>query len=274
MRQPKNDYVLDVLTDKNLGSSTFANELLDQWCGRVRPELRPEFFASGEPVKRRIAVEGIEAAVQEWVSNQSPVMLRRGKAPRFLVSIDWRAEKGLDTRPFPWSCTVWLDSSASEELVVELFSMLLKEFEPAFGSVSTQEDRRKKHRVVFQDRIGEVEKNVGQDIGDTLPGIYWMTYLGAPAVRMIGEERLAELRPDRVERLENGYLIRAFDRLSEIGAPSAVEAEERIATVLGRERFFDKGRVDIESLRMSAGSAKAIEAQIAAMKAGSLRRVT
>lgn len=268
MVAPSNDYVIDVLTAQELGDRRFAERLLSAWCRELEPRLRPEFFSLGEPVRRSLRVEGVEEAVRTWVEHQMPVMLRRSASPRFLASIDWRSEKGLDSRPFPWSCTVWLDRRAGDALAGKLFRFLIEQFGAAFGSVSTEEERRRKHRIVFQDRVGQVEKSLGQDFVETIPGVYWLTFFGAAAVEKIGRDAFRTLPSDLATPYGDGCLIQAYDSVSDAGGTEARQAEQDIIELLGPRRFFDISRVDIESLRIDSTTASMIEAEIRARREG------
>lgn len=274
-----NDYVLRVKTEKDIGTRKFASELLGSWVNEIDPGLRPEFFALGEPIRRSLEKEGVGAAVDLWVGRQMPVMLRRRTKPKLEASIDWRPIKGKDPRPFPWGCTVWLDRSAGDELALNLFRFLVGHFEPAFGSITTEEDSRTKHWITFEDRTGRSEQYMGLDVGrfvsiitdygrEVLPGVYWTTYFGPGAKRIVGERNLERLEADRVERLGDGYLVRAYPTVNVAGAEAAHQAEDKIMEQLGAEHFFEKSRVNIGSLMTDQVTAARVEKKIEQIKAG------
>jgi hypothetical protein len=260
------DYLIEVKTKKDIGSLATVRGFLSEWR-RSDERLRPEMFDLGEPIRRRFEREGIESAVSLWIENGIALMFKRVRKPKFVVDIDWRQEKGLDPRPFPWGCTVWLHGSAGDRLAVEFLRFLIRHFEPVFGSISTDEDDRNKHFISFNDLSGRSERYIGRDIGETLPGVYWTTYFGPWAVEKIGEERFAELKGENVESIYGGFLVQAYKSASEAGSPVAEEAETRIANQLGRQHFFNKATVDIEALKTRPQDAAIVEEKIKELKA-------
>lgn len=259
-------YLLEIKTNKNIGSEPFVHNLLTAWLTQLDQRLRPERFDLGEPVRRTFA-EGTQKAVRLWVDNDIGLMLKRISKPKFVVNIHWRREKGLDTRPFPWGCTVWLQRAAGDVLAQELFRFLIRQFEPAFGFISTEEDNRDKHFISFTDRNEQVEMYVGTDVGDTLPGVYWITYFDPWAVGKIGKERFDELKAVKVESVDGGYLVWAYNSASDAGSALARESEARIISQLGKKQFFDKAKVDVEALKTRPEEAALVEEKIRELKA-------
>jgi len=273
-----NDYVLEVKTARELGSEIFVYSLLTTWCTQLHPKLAPEFFALGEPIRRKFEDEGIEGAARLWLAHQMPLMLRRRSKPRFVAGIKWRAEKGEDPRPYPWGCHVFLDRSAGDDLALVLFRFLIDRFEPAFGSISTEEDSRSKHLVVWEDRGGSAEQYMGLDVGrfftirrdygrEVLPGVYWVTYFGPGALEIVGKAPFQHMKADRVEKLGDGYLVQAYPSATAVGSEAAHQAEREIREQLGKEHFFDKSQVDVESLNMDEVTGARVERKIKEIKA-------
>lgn len=273
-----NDYVVEIKTDKNIGTERFARELMGSWRERMPSELRPEYFDLGEPVRRSFEKEGLDRAVRTWVDNRMPLYLTRRTKPRMVVSTRWRPEKGLDPRPYPWGCTVWLKRSAGDDLALTLFRFLIEHFEPAFGSVATEDDSRAKHWVTFQDRTGRAERYMGLDVGrfatittdygrDVLPGVYWLTYFGPGAIAILGDVDFGRLEAHRVEKLGAGYLVWAYPSVTEAATPAGLEAERKVMEQLGTDRFFDKAQVDVEGLKTDEVTAARVQRKIDALKA-------
>ena len=77
------DYIIRIQTDKDLGSEEFVRGLLRGWFREVDENLRPEFFDFGEPVRRSFAAEGVDAAIDTWLSNGMSLYLRRRSKPKF-----------------------------------------------------------------------------------------------------------------------------------------------------------------------------------------------
>jgi hypothetical protein len=90
---------------------------------------------------------------------------------------------------------------------------------------------------------GTAEQFVGTDVLDTLPGIYWLTYLTPKVI----DERLLKRLNDKVLRRDErgGVLIRAYEESKDIGSEMARSIESEIMNVLGPERFFDIERLKI-----------------------------
>jgi hypothetical protein len=274
----RNDLLIEIKTDKNIGTERFARDLMGSWRELVPIELRPEYFDRGEPVRRSFEKEGLDRAVRMWVNNQMPLYLTRRTKPRMMVATNWRPEKGRDPRPYPWGCTVWLNRSAGDDLALTLFRFLIDHFEPAFGSISTEEETRTKHRLTWEDPPGTASQYMGLDVGrfvsiridygrEILPGVYWVTYFGAGAKRIVGERNLERLEADKVERLGGGYLVRAYPSVTAAGSEAAHKAERRIMETLGEEHFFDKNEVDTSALRTDEVTAARVERKIQEIKA-------
>ena len=265
------NYVIEIKTNKDLGSESFVRHLITEWRTNLDERLRPEFFDLGEPVRRSFASEGVEAAIETWVAEGMSLYLRRRSKPKSLIAIEWfRREKGLDPRLFPWAVGVVLNRSAGDDLALEQLRFLIHWFEPAFGSITREDDEREKHFLTFQDIGGETEMYIGQDILEkeqTLPGLYWVTYFGPWAVEKIGKERFAGLKAERVESIAGGYLVRAYNSSSEIGSRHAREVETQLINRLGKPHFFDKASVDIEALKTTPEEAAVVEEKIRELKA-------
>lgn len=271
-----NDYFLRVATSKDLGNEAFVHSFLTDW--RSDPGLYPEFFGLGEPIRRKFESGTVDAAAQLWLGQQMPVMLRRQTKPRFVADIWWRPDKGADPRPYPWGCHVFLSQAAGDELALRLFGFLVDHFEPAFGSIATVEDSRAKHQVAWREGDEHVSQHMGLDVGkfvtttidygrEVLPGIYWVTYFGPGAAELVGRAALECLEADRVERLRSGFLVRAYPSARASTTQPAHAAEAQIMKQLGREHFFDKLQVDVESLNTDEVTAARVERKVAAIKA-------
>jgi len=245
----KNDYDLRVLTNKDLGDPAFIKNLLEAWYYGIDSRLKPEFFGSGEPVRHSFAEKGIEGAIKMWVKEGMGLLFRRRGECGYLTTIDWwRREETLDTRPFPWTCRVSLRRKAGDELALTYFKFLIEWFEPAVGHLSTDEQIDEKHFAFIKDSTGSVEQYVGLDIEDKLPGIYWVTYFGRPAIERIGAKKFDSLSSVEVERFRDGFLVKAYPSSKEIGSQTAAEAENLILQQLGKHHFFDKSHFDLNSL--------------------------
>lgn len=187
------DFKINLDTDKAIGSETFARNFLSAWLNLPVEELRPERWGLGEPARKLISDITFDQLVAEWC-RVALVFSRRSK-PRMYVDLNWRREKGLDSRPFPWGLTAWIDKSAGPELARAFFEFVVQKFEPAFASLTTQADSRRKHFTKWPHylngrHIGTAEAFRGHHVLDTVPGIYWITYFGPQTIQRFGEEKI------------------------------------------------------------------------------------
>lgn len=244
-----NEYNINVLTNKDLRDELFVRDLLIAWSRDIDSRLEPEFFGLGEPVRHSFKEERIESAVDLWVTNGMGLMLKRRNKFKYLAEVDWwQREETLDRRLFPWSCRVWLTLRSGDDLALKFFKFLIEWFEPAFGYISTDEQVKDKHFVCFEDKDNTYETNVGLDINEKLPGIYWITYFGDWAVEKIGAKKFELLTDPVVEKFKEGVLLKAYMPSTKIGTADAIQAENQILQSLGREHFFDKTLFDLRTL--------------------------
>ena len=239
----KNQYAIHILTDKSLDADQFARPFLEAWIDG-NPNFTPERFGRGEPAQHPIADTGLEGLVSEW-RKPPALMFKRMTAPKFVADVSWRETKGNDPRPYPWGIKVWLDRKAGDALALEFFEFLIQWFEPAFARMTSTEESTRKHFATYPfyeggKHMGTAEQFVGTDGVDTLPGIYWLTYLTPKVI----DERLTARLNDKVLRRDErgGVLIQAHEKSADIGSEMAQSMESEIINVLGRERFFDINR--------------------------------
>jgi hypothetical protein len=265
-----NEFIVRVRTDKDLGSEALVRGLLEEWTQVLDPRLRPEYYDFGEPVRRPLVGGGLEQAIDAWLEGGPAIMLARRMKPRFLADIKWRREKGGDRRPFPWGITIYLAFSAGDERADVMLRFLIRHLDPAFGYITTRDEEREKHQISFQDRIGLVQQYKGLDVGATLPGVYWKTFFGSAVTpRLSSFDRLPA---HGVEEIAGGRLVTAYSAARMSGTREAREAEARIADWLGAKQFFDRGNVDLESLKSDDRTVEMIQSALRAQKANSSKR--
>lgn len=242
----RQNYVIELKTDLDLGSRSFVEGTLRGLMDFPNPSLRAEFYGSGEPVRHALSAETLDKAIGTWLSQGRGLMLRRKSKPRYLMDFDWwtRTEKSLDSRPFPWGCTVWLNASAKQEQAVQLFRFLIEQIRPAFGSITSEQDSKAKHFFQTKTATEIIERFRGLDIGDTLPGVYWMTYFGPWAIEKVGDRsRYHDL--DSTEEFTDGILLRSFADFEQCGTPEALSREAMIRQKLGVQHFFDRAMASL-----------------------------
>ncbi|OHD69674.1 MAG: hypothetical protein A2W19_16645 [Spirochaetes bacterium RBG_16_49_21] len=218
----------------------------------LNQSLKPEYFNLSEPINRSFEKEGIDSAINLWLSKKKPLMLRRKNKPKYIVDINWRSEKGLDERLFPWKTSVWLNYAAGDNLANELFRFLIRHFNPGFGLLTTYDDNKEKHFISYETNIGIVEKYIGIDIfekEEILPGIYWVTYFNSWAIKKLGKEKFNNLSAHQIESYNNGYIITSYNSSKIIGTQEAYNIENKIKEHLGVKYFFNKNNFDVDKTR-------------------------
>ncbi len=237
------DFVVHLDTDKALSDERFAQAFLAAWLNHPTSHLRPERWGRSEPVRNLIASTAFEQLVAEWCA--VALMFTRVSRPKMTVSVAWRKRKGEDPRPYPWDLVAWLAKNGGGDVAKDFLKLVITHFEPAFASLTTQAESRRKHFVkkpfiVDGRRVGTAEKFEGHHVLNTLPGIYWITYFGRAAVKRLGDDKLNSIPVGRLERLADGYLLTSYDDASLIGTETAMRIERQIIDHLGPEKFFDK----------------------------------
>lgn len=239
----ENDFKITIETDKIISSTIFAQKFLKEWLAHPVEQIRPECWGRGEPVRKQIADIAFDTLVAEW--GERPLVFVKHSKPKIYADLNWRHEKGLDPRPFPWGLTAWLDRSGGPSLARTFFDFVVEKFEPAFASLTTQADIRQKHfvkwpRYIKDRQVGTAEAFKGSHILDKLPGIYWITYFGPSSINLIGRERFESLSIGKIRTLGEGLVIIAYDDFETIGSALAKEKETSIRDYLGPDLFFDR----------------------------------
>ena len=238
-------YEINIKTAIDLGDENFVRSLIYDWYNHPISELRPERFGQGEPVKRRFEEEGVEAAIELWLKDKLPLMFKRLTPPKFDVDISGYQAKKSEEKMFPSDCTVWLSFKAGDELAIELMKFLIEKFNPGFAYLTTEKDEEEKHYIEIKDRFGLLQKYVGREVGEKLPGIYWITFFSRWAVNKVGREKFKQLNVYKMENYQDGILLILYEKSSMIGTLEARRIEEEVKEKLGKEHFFDKASFDI-----------------------------
>jgi len=116
------------------------------------------------------------------------------------------------------------------------FEAVTAQFPIRYANVRLAEEFRAKNMI--DDETG-VEA-IGVDITDAIPGLYWLNYLGALYLDLIGRERLLSAPAFEVKPVGDGVLL-ALDSSAEAWQSDAYRAREQ-ATIehLGKEFFFSR----------------------------------
>ena len=109
-----------------------------------------------------------------------------------------------------------------------------------YGHAHLTEEFHAKNRI--DDETGA--RAIGVAIPDALPGLYWLNYLGAPYVDLIGRERLLTAPAYEVKAVGDGVLL-ALDESADAWQSADYIAREH-ATIdhLGKQYFFSRWQPD------------------------------
>lgn len=230
-----------ILTNKNLGDQKFVSDFLEDWFVNFK-QLSPERYAHGEPVNKKIDPNRLEELEREWQTPPS-LMFKRVSSPKYLLDLNWRLNKGKDPRPYPWSIKLYLNYKQGKKYTEEFFDFLIRWFEPAYGYVTLDSDESYKHNnaLIPQFRngryVGKGKNYWGADIGDTLPGVYWLTYISNKILEPSAMKKLDDVT---IKKYANqGRTIQLYDSVDLIGSIEARIIEKRIVDKLGSSKFFD-----------------------------------
>lgn len=230
-----------ILTEKNLGHEKFVSDFLQDWFTNFG-HISPERYSHGEPIDKKIDVTSLNEVQCEWQVPPS-LMFKRISSPKYIFDLKWRKNRGLDQRPYPWGASIWLNYKQGEEHTREFFEFLIKWFDPAFGYVTLDSDESYKHNnaLIPQFRngqyVGKGQSYWGADISDTLPGMYWLTYISHKVLEPALMQVLDEVTYKKYEN--RGRIIQLYDSIDSIGSLQAREIEKSVIKKIGSDKFFD-----------------------------------
>lgn len=263
---------VSVDTDRDISSIEFGRSFIEGLIAIDDGRLAPEFFNSHEPINRSFAIEGIDAALKLWGKGLS---IRRRRSPQMLMMVEPGPPEAIKYKRFPWYCIASISSTKFEEQAEKLHRYLAHVISPGYGRTTLDSEIVEKHYFEINESDGGIlQRYVGTVPETQIPSVYWLTYLGPWAIEMIGRNRIETLPVGEVERIDEGYLIKAYPHLKQSGTPEAHAAEESIKDHLGRHHFFDRSQVDIEKLKNPPHVEKAIREAAEKMKAEGKKSTT
>jgi hypothetical protein len=109
-----------------------------------------------------------------------------------------------------------------------------------YGNAHTSDEFDAKNMI--DDETGA--RAIGRHLDDSLPGLYWLNFFGAPYVELMGRQRLLSAPAYEVKPIGDGVLI-ALD--SSAGAwqnPEYKKREQEVIEYLGKEFFFSRHEPD------------------------------
>lgn len=216
---------------------SFAEAFLAEWL-RFPLEQRPEKWTTVGGVTKPVEGTGLDEIVSRW--RESPIRFSRARTQ--VVFLRQYARAAPDGNPFPRGVSAWFAKSSGIDVVRNFATLAAKYFEPAFAALTTREDYHRKHcrngGGVGCPGLGTGECFRGHRVGEVIPGIYWITYLGPPVLKWFDEQRLRSIPLGRAEPFGTGYILTAYDSPALISSDDALGRERAIMRHLGEQRFF------------------------------------
>jgi hypothetical protein len=105
-----------------------------------------------------------------------------------------------------------------------------------YGNARSAEEFERKNL----DTTGGGARAIGVNLQESLPGLYWLNFLGRPYQTLIGKERLLSTPAYRVETIDGGTLIALDSAPAAWETPAYGNREERSLDHLGRKYFFQR----------------------------------
>lgn len=179
---------------------------------------------------------GLEPILEAFTTLPSavrPVHFSKNETPDYPGSIvsdrsklaDFAAKNGSGFFLLGSTVTYSIRAAVGQPVVCDCFMNVVKDdvrkfmehmaaAQPAFGFACIPEERA--HRNGFALKMGEqtIEGWIGRDIGQYLPGLYWMTLVSESLARRhhLGLERVAGAALDHQVIRESGHLFQFFER--------------------------------------------------------------
>jgi hypothetical protein len=144
-------------------------------------------------------------------------------------------------------CLARIEDRPASEWTKDFFEEAVSDLPVVYGRAHLVEEfEAKNHEEIVEIGCdGSTTKSV-QSVGiflqESLPGLYWLNYFGAPYVWLMGEDRLLSAPAYEAKKVGSGVLI-ALD-VSPLDWQSGAaykECEEQTLNHLGRKFFFLKG---------------------------------
>ncbi len=231
------DLVVELHIDRTIDLSTSAGAFLSEWL-RFPREQRSEKWEAGQAGRKLVGDAKLDEIVSAW--RQGP--LKFSRAARHSVLLPPCKLEARDIERFPRRGSAWFARSAGADIAREFWTLAVKYFEPEFALLTTREEYHRKHcrygSAADCQGIGTMECLHGDHVCETIPGVYWKTYLGPTLVARVGELQLRSIPVGQVQPFGDGYMLTAHDSPTLIGSRDALAREQSIIGNLGKQHFF------------------------------------
>ncbi len=151
-------------------------------------DLSPEYWGFEEPIDESLSKDDPKKdLLDRWEDAHplAPISVERNSPPSYWfyasLSTEYVDSNG-EFHGFPpftkgYTSTKIDIGTHSFDVVDRFLSLLLDHLQPRFASISTESDYLEKHEFTVDDGLGTLTTREGFRIKDTLPGIYYKTYI-------------------------------------------------------------------------------------------------
>jgi hypothetical protein len=131
--------------------------------------------------------------------------------------------------------TTRLEGQAARDWAFATFERTCAALAPAWAAAFETEEYSSK--VMSE---GPRREAIGVDFGRYLPGLFWCNFFGQRYVALIGRHKFNEIKSITSKQVDNGFLLRLYDRPDAWKDLSRRSMTETVLKSLGEEFFFDK----------------------------------
>jgi len=217
-----------------------AGELLEFFGGKGSP-FAPNRYGRSEEAKQKVDRKNMSDPAE--ILSGAPgapggSIFLKGAKFKFQASLQW-SRTGISD----WYIELddkFFDEAERTEQFVDFIARLFTKFPAAFGGAAPEEDWKAKHWLIETTKYGEVHRKVGLELGQCLPGIYWLTIVGEMFVEQWGKDKLSQLPVHRVVDLGGKGLLLVVRESPYSGSQTERQRQDKqIADRIGAQFFFD-----------------------------------
>ncbi len=129
-----------------------------------------------------------------------------------------------------------IEAQATSDWARGMFEAIVGQLPVRYGFARLDEEYYAKNMI--DDETGA--RAIGADITDAVPGLYWLNYLGAPYLDLIGRERLLTSPAYEVKAVGDGVLLSLDSSPKAWQTAGYMEREADTIAHLGKQYFFSR----------------------------------
>jgi hypothetical protein len=181
------DTTICLLTKSSLASPDTARWLFST-LAEIAPELLPERYDSGEPIRRRFSIDSLEEPLALWGQFSHQCFLWTRAKPRLLGQY----YPASPSHPVEVIQLTLKSGSVGQQKLVELLHLWSARFVPIIAYLHRLYDKDLENRDFYRDHVMAFNQGlVLHDLKKGLPGLCWATVFGREYTELFGRQRLA-----------------------------------------------------------------------------------